>query len=144
MKTVEHSVVINKPVDEVFSFIEDLQRRPEWEPGVVGVAVLKGCYNQPGAVIEVTNQVLGKKMVAEAEVIEYIENERVICRAEKPFYHEIANIYEDMDGKTKFTRRATAQFEKGAAKLASTLIMNKLEKTFKKTVENAKEVIERE
>lgn len=142
MKTVEHSVVIDKPVSEVFSFIEDLKRRPEWEPGVVTVKVVKGDYSEEGSIIEVTNQVLGKKMVAVAEVIEYIENERVICRAEKPFYHEIANIYEDIGGKTKFTRRATAHFESGATKLAAPVIMNKLEKTFKKTVENAKKVLE--
>lgn len=145
MKEIEYSIMIDKPVEDVFAFVEDLERRPEWEPGVVEAKVITGNYNEPGAIIEVTNKVLGKKMIAKAEVIEFVKNERVTCRAERPFYHEITNQYEVVEGKTKFTRRAVADFAKdgGVTKLASSLIIKKLEKAFEKTVQNAKFILEK-
>lgn len=145
MKTIEYSVVINKPVSEVFRFVENLENRPNWEPGVVEAKVIFGKYEEPGGKIQITNQILGKKMETIAEVVEYKENEQVICRAEKPFFHEVINLYEELNGQTKFTRKATATFnnEGGATKLASTLIVKKLEKTFQKTVLNAKEALEK-
>lgn len=145
MKTIEYSLVIKKPVTEVFRYLEDLENRPNWEPGVVSVKVLKGKYDEPGSTIQITNQALGKKMETIAEVIEYKENEHVICRAEKPFFHEVINLYEDLNGQTKFTRKATADFERqgGVTKLASSLIVKKLEKSFQKTVLTAKEILEK-
>jgi uncharacterized protein YndB with AHSA1/START domain len=145
MKVVEYSVVINKPVNEVFSFIEDLSNRPKWEQGVVAVEVLSGKYEERGSVIQITNQVLGKRMETIAEVVEYEENKRVVCRAEKPFRHEIANIYEEMNGKTKFTRRATANVDSKSSltKLSSILLIKKIESVFQKTVQNAKIEVEK-
>ncbi|QOY36761.1 SRPBCC family protein [Anaerobacillus isosaccharinicus] len=145
MKTIEYSVVINKPITEVFRYLEDLNNRPNWEPGVVSVEILNGKYEEPGSTIQITNQALGKKMETIAEVIEYKENEHVICRAQKPFFHEVSNLYEDLNGQTKFTRKATADFDRqgGVTKLASSLIVKKLEKSFQKTVLTAKEVLEK-
>jgi uncharacterized membrane protein len=145
MKKVEYSVVINKPVNEVFAFIENLENRSKWEEGVVEVKVVSGKYEEPGSVIQITNQVLGKKMETLAEVVEYEENKHVICRAKKPFDHEVANIYEEINGKTKFTRRATANVENqgGVTKLTTTLLVKKIESVFQKTVKNAKKEIEK-
>ncbi|MCT8137682.1 SRPBCC family protein [Anaerobacillus sp. CMMVII] len=144
MKTVEYSVIINKPITEVFAYIENLENRPKWEQGVVEVKVVSGNYTEPGSVIQITNQMLGKKMETVAEVVDYEKNKHVICRAEKPFQHEIANVYEDLGGKTKFTRRATANVETqgGVTKLTSTLLVKRVEKAFQKTVENAKKQLE--
>jgi uncharacterized protein YndB with AHSA1/START domain len=145
VKVVEYSVVINKPINEVFSFIEDLSNRPKWEHGVVAVEVLSGKYEEQGSVIQITNQVLGKRMETIAEVVEYEKNKRVVCRAEKPFRHEIANIYEEMNSKTKFTRRATANVDSKSSltKLSSILLVKKIESVFQKTVQNAKIEVEK-
>ncbi len=144
MKTIEYSIIIKKPVAEVFRYLENLENRPEWEPGLIEAKVVSGKYEEPGSVIQITNKALGKKMETEARVIEYVENSHVICRAEKPFFHEVKNSYEDLNGHTKFTRKATADFDKkgGVTKLASGLVVKKLEKTFQKTVVNAKKILE--
>ncbi|OIJ22351.1 hypothetical protein BKP45_06865 [Anaerobacillus alkalidiazotrophicus] len=145
MKMIEYSVIINKPVSEVFAYIENLENRPKWELGVVQAKVVSGKYAEPGSVIQITNQLLGKKMETVAKVIEFEENKYVICQADKPFYHEISNIYEDLNGKTKFIRRATAHIdqEKKVPKLATSLLIKKVEKAFEKTVQNAKRQIEK-
>ena len=144
MKKIEYSIVIKKPVKEVFRYLETLENRPEWEPGLIEAKVVSGKYDEPGSVIQITNQALGKKMETKAEVIEYVENSHVICRAEKPFYHEVTHLYEEVNGHTKFTRKAVADVEKkgGASKLALGMVAKKIEKTFQKTVVNAKEVLE--
>lgn len=144
MKKIEYSVIINKPVNEVFQYLENLDNRPSWEPGVVEAKVISGTYEEPGSFIQITNQLLGKKMETVAEVIDYKQNEQVVCRAEKPFYHEVAHIYEEINGQTKFTRKATAVVDGQGkiTKLASSLIEKKLEKSFQKTVLTAKEVLE--
>lgn len=146
MKTIEYSVIIQKPVEEVFAFIEDLNQRPVWETGVIEAKVVSGEYSKPGAIFEITSKVLGTKMKTVAEVLEYRKNETVICKATKPFPHEVSNIYEAVDGDTKFTRRATADTNevKSYVKIGSSLVFKKIEKSFKETADNAKQVLEKQ
>ncbi len=144
MKTIEYSTVIRKPITEVFAYIENLENKPIWETGVVEAKVVSGKYEKEGSVIQVTTKLLGKKIEAVAEVIEFEENKIVTCRAQKPFVHEISNIYEEVNEGTKFIRRATGDYDNGSKmfKLASPLMKKKIEQTFKKTVENAKKILE--
>ncbi|MCD8509565.1 MAG: SRPBCC family protein [Bacillus sp. (in: Bacteria)] len=146
MKTIEYSVIIERPIEDVFAFIENLEKRPVWETGVVEVKVLEGEYSKRGSIIEITSKVLGKKMKTVAEVLDYKENEAVICKATKPFPHEVANIYEPVDNGTKFTRRATADMDevKNFVKVGSSLIFKKIEKSFTETADNAKRILEKQ
>ncbi|MDQ0254680.1 uncharacterized protein YndB with AHSA1/START domain [Evansella vedderi] len=145
MKTIEYSVVIQKPISDVFAFIEDLEKRPTWETGVVEAKVISGEYEKPGSVIQITSKVLGKKIKTVAEVLEYKKNEAVVCRADKPFPHEVANLYEEVEGGTKFTRRAKADPSNlnNFVKVGSSLILKKIEKSFTETADNAKTVLEK-
>lgn len=66
---VEHSVVINRPVEEVFAYSSDPRNLMEWQDGLVRVEA-----NTPMAVGTRTTEVrkvMGREMETELEVVEF-------------------------------------------------------------------------
>jgi uncharacterized protein YndB with AHSA1/START domain len=64
---VEHSVVINRPIEDVFTYTSDPQKQTEWQEGLVRVE-----SNTPmavGAVITEVRKVMGREMETDLEVI---------------------------------------------------------------------------
>ena len=78
MISVEHSVVIDRPIHEVFAFIANVENNPQWQQ-----SVLETRKTSPGPVgvgstgIEV-RQFMGRRMELSFEVTEYEENSRLI------------------------------------------------------------------
>lgn len=74
MISVEHSVVIDRPIHEVFAFIANVENNPQWQQ-----SVLEARKTSPGPVgvgstgIEV-RQFMGRRMELSFEVTEYEEN----------------------------------------------------------------------
>ena len=73
MITVEHSVVINRPIEEVFEFMADIENAPQWRSGVVEVKKLS---DEPavGARASEVLQFLGRRMETTYEITEYEPN----------------------------------------------------------------------
>ncbi|MCF8564100.1 SRPBCC family protein [Alicyclobacillus tolerans] len=145
MQTIEHSVIIQKPVTTVFSFIEDLSRRPEWEVGVLETSLVSGNSYGEGATIQIISSVMGKRIETTAEVVQFVPNQIVSCKAMAPFPHVVENLYEDLGGgQTRFTRRATGDPDAatGIFKFGKSFLMNALSRQLKQTCESAKKVLE--
>ncbi|UCZ54448.1 SRPBCC family protein [Bacillus shivajii] len=146
MKTIEYSIVIHKPVHEVFQYVEDLSKRPNWESGVVKAKVINGNNYEKGATLQVTSKIVGKKVVAEADVVEFEENQKTECVANKPFTHIITNIYEPLSNEsTRLIRKGTADPDevKKFFKFATPMVMKMMEKNLKETSETLKEQLEK-
>ncbi|WP_179298751.1 SRPBCC family protein [Evansella halocellulosilytica] len=145
METIEYSVDINKPVNEVFQYVEDLSKRPSWESGVVEAKVIRGDTYKEGATLQVTSKIVGKKIVAEADVVSFEQNSKTECVANKPFTHIITNVYEPLpEGGTRLTRKGSADLEevRGYFKFATPMVMKMMKKTLIQTSEKVKEHLE--
>lgn len=80
MAGLQHSVVINRPPAEVFSFVSDLENDPQWglsaqvrrtSPGPVGL----------GTTFRQRDRILGRPLELSMEVVGYQPNHQITVRA---------------------------------------------------------------
>jgi len=80
MPSAQHSVVIRRPIGDVFAFVADGENARQWRPGVLDVSHMSGAgigttYRQgvkgPG----------GRRIAADYEVTAYEPNQRIAFRA---------------------------------------------------------------
>lgn len=70
MARTEHTVVVERPPEDVFAFLTDLSSLPEWQSGAVEVRGLEGSVGVGTRYVEVL-KFLGKRFEATIEVTEY-------------------------------------------------------------------------
>jgi carbon monoxide dehydrogenase subunit G len=70
MARTEHTVVAERPPDEVFAFLTDLSRVPEWQSGAVEVWESEGEVAVGATYVEVL-KFLGRRIEATIQVTEY-------------------------------------------------------------------------
>jgi uncharacterized protein YndB with AHSA1/START domain len=70
----EHEVVINRPPEQVFGFISDLDNWRQWRPGMQDVEKLTPGPIAAGTVWRLTGDVQGQSIVVTVEVTEYESN----------------------------------------------------------------------
>ena len=75
MITVEHSVVINRPIEKVFEFMIDIENAPQWRQGLVEVKKLSDELVVGTRASEVL-QFLGRRMETTYEITEYEPNKK--------------------------------------------------------------------
>ena len=74
MIRIEHSVVINRPVHEVFAFVANVENNRRWQPTVLEARMTsRGPVGVGSTGVEV-RQLMGRPMELTFEVTEYEEN----------------------------------------------------------------------
>ena len=75
MIKLEHSIVINRPVEEVYDFVTDVEKASQWRSGVVES---KKISDEPavGATASEVMQFLGRRMETTYEITEYEPNRK--------------------------------------------------------------------
>src|SRR6202162_4966927 len=106
MVKFEISTHINRPVAEVFKYLADPTKLPEWN-SVVEEATPSETPVRLGTKIQTRARFLGRKIESPAVVSEYELNKRYGNKSEKPFPLSVRNIFEAEGGGTKLT----SQFE---------------------------------
>jgi uncharacterized membrane protein len=71
---VEHSVVINRPLHEVFAFIANVENNPRWQQGVLEARITSGVPASVGSTGIEVRQLMGRRVELNFEVTEYEEN----------------------------------------------------------------------
>ena len=74
MIRIEHSVVINRPVHEVFAFTANVENNPRWQQGVLEVRMTSQVPAGVGSTGIEVRQFMGRLMELAFEVTEYEEN----------------------------------------------------------------------
>ena len=104
MIKVESSVVINKPVEEVFAYTTNAENNAKWQEGVIESRVSNQTPDMVGTIITDVRQLFGKKLESEVEVVTYEPNKKVVMKIIKgPVKMELNQIYEAANGGTKLT-----------------------------------------
>jgi len=105
---VETTTHIARPVEDVFAYVDDLARLPEWIDIIADSAA-----SEPTTRIgtRVTNRIdlLGRHFRNVLEVIEREPNRTITLRAEEPFTVTGTFLTEAEDGGTRFTAVLDAQ-----------------------------------
>ena len=81
MIRIETSVVINRPIDDVFEFVSDVENNPLWQASVV-----EGKQTSPGSLgvgttIMTTSRYFGLRLTTDWEVVEYEPHKKYVARS---------------------------------------------------------------
>ena len=141
MPSAQGSVVINRPVEEVFSFVADGETAMKWRPGVLDVKHLSGdgvgaVYRQgvkgPG----------GRRIAADYEVTAFEPNRRVAFKAiAGPVRPNGEYRFEASDGGTKVSFALNAELGGWKKLLMERAVQSTMEAEMA-TLENLKRLLE--
>ena len=81
MIRIETSVVIDRPIDEVFEFVSDVENNSLWQPSFLeGKQTSSGSLGV-GTTITTTSRYLGFRMKSDWEVVEFEPNKKYVAKS---------------------------------------------------------------
>ena len=104
MVKVKSSVVINRPVEEVFEFVNDPSNNQQWQSGNIESKQTSEGPMGVGTTTQTVTQFLGKRLELNIEITEYEQNRRVGFKSTSgPIPMTGTTTYEEAEGGTKVT-----------------------------------------
>ena len=100
----EMSIIIKRPVEEVFSFVSDLQNGPQWQTGLFEVRLITKDPIGIGSQFAAVRKFLGRKLEANVEIVTFEPNHKLVFKGPSgsvPF--EESFIFEAVADGTKVT-----------------------------------------
>jgi uncharacterized protein YndB with AHSA1/START domain len=142
MNEFEIVVAIDRPVTDVFAALVDVDRAPDWNPGVTEVRRTSDGPIEVGSTIVYVGRFLGRNFESPSKCTDYVAGKTFISRsASGPFDLEVANHLESVDGGTKLTTVYRGE-SKGFFRLAEPVVVRLAKKQFEAATENLKALLE--
>jgi uncharacterized protein YndB with AHSA1/START domain len=140
MVKFEVSAHINRPVADVFKYMADPTKVPEWN-SLVEEAKASESPVSKGTKITATVRFLGRRFEAPSEVTEYEPNKRYVQKTDKPFPSSISNAFEAEGEGTKVISGFDGE-PGGFFKVAEPILGRIAKKQFQAQLDTAKELLE--
>ena len=138
----EISVVINRPVEEVFAFANDLESDPQW---MAAVSERKKTSEGPvgvGTTFRDKGTLLGQKVENNYEVTEYELNAKLgIKTVSGSIQIEATSTCEPVEGGTRFTMAGDAEVA-GLFKFAEPIVASMMRRQLEADLAKLKELME--
>lgn len=144
MINIEKSVEIDRPVEEVFAYVMDPNNEPLWNHGTLKAEITSAGPMGVGTTMNYVGRFLGRTVETSYEITEYeVNRKRVNKSLSGPYPYVITNLFESVEGGTKFT--ATAQMDVGGFfKVAEPLVLRMLNRQVNSGFANLKDLLEAE
>ena len=127
MIKVQHSIVVNRPVSEVFAFVCDPSKRPEWQDGLVRAHISAGGALTVGAEIIGTRKFMGREINARLQITEFEQDKLLVTKSiDGPIALEIRQTFEAIEDGTKAAIEIQAE-PGGFFKLAEGMVQNQMQ-----------------
>ena len=81
---VDASIVISRPVADVFAYVADFEHHPQWEKNFLRVRRLSGADGGVGTTYECVLKFPGQQVTSTLEITGYEPGRRIGFRADKP------------------------------------------------------------
>ncbi len=141
MASVENSIIINKPADEVWAFLSNTAKWGEWFNGLGGIKVTAG-DGGVGTTVEANITIANIPLPTKLEVVEARPGDYWKAEFSSPgAVGTMEWLYQGMGSRTKITFKIQADL-KGPAKLAGGVITKNFDGIAGKTLENIKAQLE--
>ena len=142
MINIEDSILINRPIEEVFAFVADQTNAPKWQDGLIEVRRLTDGPVGVGTKHAATRIFLGRKMELTNEYIKYEPNKQVIFKAEAgPMHSEVSYLTESTTNGTKLTCKMQVE-QSGLFSLAEPLMAKGFKRDFAANFRTLKALLE--
>ena len=141
MIKVESSVVINKPLAEVFAFATNSDNSTKWQGGVEEV-IAEGPPNVVGSKYTEVRKFMGQEMKSTMELTAFVPNAKWASKVIKgPVPFEVTATYEAAGSATKMTTLVEGE-PKGFFKIAEGMLEGQLKKSLQEDGERLKKLLE--
>ena len=139
---VEKSIIIKKPVAEVFAYVQNNENSTKWQSGVVSMQMDEGPDNVVGSRYTEVRKFLGKEMRTTMEITAFKENVKWAAKVIKgQVLYEVTMTYSAVPEGTKITTVVEGE-PKGFFKLAENLVVSGLEKSLEEDQNRLKTLLE--
>jgi uncharacterized membrane protein len=142
MARIEASVVINRPIEEVFAFVTDFENAPQWMSELVEGEQTSEAPVGVGTILRGVATPLGRRVESTQEVVEYEQNSKFAIKSTSgPVASEDRYTFESVDGSTQITRVAEAEMS-GFFRAAEPLALRMMRRQFETNFANLRDLLE--
>jgi uncharacterized membrane protein len=141
MLKIESTTVINRPVEEVFAVLSNVENNPKWSSAFLEVNKTSEGPIGVGTTWRGVGKFLGKQIEVELEETEYEPNRKSAQKSTVPFPANQQMTFENVDGGT----RLNVKFEAdpiGFFKLAEPLLASMAKRNIEGELANLKDLME--
>jgi uncharacterized protein YndB with AHSA1/START domain len=139
MINIEKSIVIDKPVEQVFAYVTDGSNAPKWQGGLEAV---EGQASPVGAQYTEVRKFMGREMRSVLEVTAFEPHTRWGVKVVKgPVPYEVTVQLEPQDHSTRMTTRIVGE-PTGFFKVAEGMVKGQLEKSIEEDNQRLKGILE--
>lgn len=144
MMEITHSVVIDRPVDDVFAFVSDAENDHVWETGVE--ACVPDRNPGVGQQRQVVMKVFGRRKEGTAEVTEYDPGRRLTIKTTSglPVNARTTYEFESIEKGTRIDMSMEAEPVSTVLKLAQPIMGRLMEKQWENDLATLKDLLESE
>jgi len=142
MEGFELSIVINRPIEEAFGFLSNLENDVKWRSEWVETRYTSGEALGVGATFCLTGEFLGRRVPTNYEVIEYEPNLSAAWKTVSgPLPLTFQRTFERVEGGTRFTIRYEPEMG-GFFKLVMPLLAGSVKRQHEGDLRKVKELME--
>lgn len=141
MLKIESSIVINRPLEEVFAVVSNHENYPKWDPGALEVKKTSSGPIGLGTTWRSVSERLGKRRETESEIVEYEPNRKITRQHKQGMPTKAQFTFESVAGGTRVALILEAE-PAGFFKLAAPVLMPLMKRQFEGILANLKKQME--
>ena len=141
MLKIESMILINRPIEEVFVVVSNLENSPKWSSAFVEVTKTSEGPIGVGTAWRAVQKAFGQGLESEVEVTEYEPNRKWTQRGKSPFPVQIQATFESVDGGTRVNLRLEGE-PGGFFKLAEPLVAMMAKRNIEGDLANLRDLME--
>lgn len=142
MMKIEHNIVIDRPIEEVFAYVTRPENTPKWQSGMLESRQTSEGAMGVGTIFTEVREMMGRAMDQTMEVTAYEPNKKWSFKSIKATVpHEAHLTFESVSGGTRIGLISLGR-PKGLLKLATPIISRQLKKEFVADFDNLKRILE--
>lgn len=143
MLTVEETIVVNKPRDEVYEFMIDPDNVPVYSSNVVEYELVSGEKDQVGRKCHGVVKVAGRRLELTDELVEVEEGRSgKLVSEDATIPYTLSFTYDDEDEGTRITWHQEMESLKGVFKFADPIVLKLYARDVRSNLEKAKTILE--
>ncbi len=142
MIKMEQSIIINRPVEEVWKFLSNIENATKWDRGVLEARQTSEGPIGVGSMLQTRRQMLGWQRIGNLTVSEYVPNRIITLQASLgTMTAKIRYAFESVEGRTRLT--GTSEIElNGWWRLIIPILIPMLERDGREDMANVKRIME--
>ena len=143
MINVQESIVINRPIDEVFAFVANFENNPKWESNFQKVKLLSSTPSGVGTKYQCDLKLPGQTAISIFEITEYEVNKKIVFEGEPagPAKPDGSYLFESVPDGTKITLVPQPTF-RGVFKLLEPMMAAYVRKQNRDHLNSLKRILE--